>query len=79
MLTRRKVMECRLDMRHVAGPALENVKLGEVVKSPRYSSEPHYLSASRAKRRLYCVFTRAFVAHGQSSQCDVPNLTPMDF
>jgi hypothetical protein len=48
IITRRKIMECRLDMRYAAGSALEDVNLGEVVKSPRYSSEPHDLSASRA-------------------------------
>jgi len=60
-------VERRLDMRHAAKSALENVKLGEVVKSPRYSSEPHDLSASRAKRWPYRVSAKVFVTHGQSS------------
>jgi hypothetical protein len=79
MLTRRKIVERRLDMRHTAKSALENVKLGEVVESPGYASEPHDLSASRAKRWPYRVSAKAFVTHGQSSHlgCDVPNLTPM--
>jgi hypothetical protein len=67
MLTRRKIVDRRLDMRHAAKSALENVKLGELVKPPRYASEPHDLSATRAKRWPYRVSTKAFVMHGQSS------------
>jgi hypothetical protein len=49
------------DVRDAASSALKRVKVGQVVKSRRYSSEPHYLSAAWTMRRLW-----ALVAHGHS-------------
>jgi len=54
-----------LDVRHATGSAFKGVKVGQVAKSRRYSSEPHDLSAALAKWRRWRVI-RVFVAHGQS-------------
>jgi hypothetical protein len=50
------------DVRHTASSAFKGVKVGQVAKSRRYSSEPHDLSAAWAIRRLW-----ALVAHGHWS------------
>jgi hypothetical protein len=62
--------ECRgcrcLDVRHATSSALKRIKVRQVAKSRRYSSDPQGLSAARAKGRPRRVFIRAFIAHGQS-------------
>jgi len=67
LITRRESDRRCLNVRHATSSALESVKLGQVVKSGRYSSEPHDLSTARAMRLIRRVFIWAFVAHGQSS------------
>ena len=46
------------DVRHATSAAFKRVKIGQIVESRRYSSEPHDLSAAWAMRRLW-----ALVAH----------------
>jgi hypothetical protein len=62
--------ECRgcrcLDVRHATSPALKRIKVRQIAKSRRYSSNPQDLSAARAKGRPRRVFIRTFIAHGQS-------------
>ena len=41
----------------------KGVKVGQVPKSQRCSSEPHNLSAAWANRRPWPIFSRVFVAH----------------
>ena len=58
-----------LDVRHTTNSAFKRIKIGQVAKSRRCSSEPHGLSAAWAKRGLRL---RAFIAHGTKrsfSQC----------
>jgi hypothetical protein len=64
----------RLNVRHATSSAFKGIKVGQVIKSRRYSSESHELSAAWAKRRPWGAFIRAFVAHGQkrSLSRDVP-------
>ena len=45
--------------------AVKDIKVGQVPKSRRCSSEPHDLSAAWAKRRAWHVFSGVFVAHGR--------------
>jgi len=54
-----------LDVRHPTSSAFKDINVGQVAKS-WYPSESHDLSAGWAKRWLWGVFTRVFVAHGQS-------------
>ena len=56
---------CCLDVRHAANPAFKGVKVGQIAKSRRYSSEPHDPSAGWAMRRCWRAFIREFVGHGQ--------------
>src|SRR6516165_875097 len=39
-------------MRHATGAAFKRIEVGQVLKSRRYSNEPHDLSAAWAKRSL---------------------------
>jgi hypothetical protein len=55
----------RLEAQHATSSAFKGIKVGQVPKSRRCSSEPHNLSAARAKRRRWRVFTRVFVRHGR--------------
>ena len=55
-----------LDAPHATSAAFKRIKVGQVAKSRRYSSEPHDLSAAWANRRPWRVFICLFVAHGQS-------------
>jgi hypothetical protein len=48
--------ERRLDVRHATCSAFKAVKVGQVAKSRRYSSEPHDLSAAWAKRLPWRLF-----------------------
>lgn len=52
-------------MQHATSSAFKGIKLRQVAKSRRYSSEPHDLSAAWARRRRWRVFTRVFVEHGR--------------
>jgi hypothetical protein len=54
-----------LDVRQATSSAFKDIKVGQVPKSRRCSSEPHKLSAAWAMRRPWRVFTRVFVAHGR--------------
>jgi hypothetical protein len=50
-------------VRHATSSAFKRIKVGKVVKSRCYSSEPHDLSAAWAQRRPWRAFSRVFVAH----------------
>jgi hypothetical protein len=66
---------CRcLDVRHATSSALKRIKVRQVAKSRRYSSDPQDLSTARAKGRPGCVFIRTFIAHWtkRSLSRDVP-------
>ena len=52
-------------MQHATSSAFKGIKVGQVTKSRRCSSEPHNLSAAWAKRRRWRVFNRVFVGHGR--------------
>ena len=54
-----------VDVRHAANSTFKDIKVGQVPKSRRYSSEPHNFSAAWAKRRPWRFFIRVFVAHGR--------------
>ena len=54
-----------VDVRHPTSSALKDIKVGQVPKSRRCSSERHKLSAAWAMRRPWRVFTRVSVAHGR--------------
>ena len=53
----------RLDVRHATSSVFKGVKVGQVAKSRRYSSEPHDLNAGWAMRRCWRAYVREFVAH----------------
>jgi hypothetical protein len=59
-----RVCRC-LDVRNATRSAFKDIKVGQVPKSRRCSSEQHKLSAAWAMRRPWRVFTRVFVAHGR--------------
>ena len=59
-----------IDVRHAASSAFEDIKVGQVPKSRRLSSEPHNLRAAWAKRRSWRIFTSVFVAHGTKCPWD---------
>jgi hypothetical protein len=52
-------------VRHTTSSTFKAVKIRQVAKSRRYSSEPHDLSAGWANRRPWRTFTRVFVAQGR--------------
>ena len=52
-----------LNFRYAASSAFKDIKVGQVPKSRRHSSEPHDLTAAWAKQRAWRVFIRVFVAH----------------
>jgi hypothetical protein len=52
-----------VDVRHPTSSALKDIKVGQVPKSRRCSSERHKLSAAWAMQRPGRVFTRGFVTH----------------
>ena len=54
-----------VDVRHTTSSTFKNIKVGQLPKSRRCSSEPHNLSAAWADRRPWRIFTRVFVAHGR--------------
>ena len=75
----RQEFVCRLNVRHTTSSAFKNIQVRQVVKSRRYSSEPHGLSAGRAMRRCWRTFIREFVGHGQRSlepRCLIAHLAP---
>jgi len=55
-----------INVRQATSSAFKGIKVGQVPKPRRCSSEPHSLRAAWAKRRPWRVFTRVFVAHGRS-------------
>ena len=54
-----------VDVRYATSSTFKGVKVGQVPKSQRCSSEPHNLSAAWANRRPWLIFARVFVAHGR--------------
>jgi len=52
-----------VDVRHATSSAFKDIKVRQVPKSRRRSSERHKLSAAWAMRQLWRVFTRVIVAH----------------
>jgi hypothetical protein len=56
----------RLDVRYATSSTLKRIKVRQAAKSRRYSSDPHDLSAARAKGGPWRVFIKTFIAHGQS-------------
>jgi hypothetical protein len=59
---RRLGVRCR-DLRHATSSAFKDIKVEQVARARFYTSEPHSLTAAWAKRRLWCVIIRVFVAH----------------
>jgi len=66
-----RVSRC-LNVRHATRSAFKDIKVGQVPKSRRCSSERHKLSAAWAMRRPWRVFTRVFVVHGRKTVLEPP-------
>src|SRR5262249_39053926 len=58
--------ERRLDVRNATTATFKLIKVGQLIKSGSYSSEPHSLSAAWAMRRFWRALSRAFGGHGQN-------------
>jgi len=55
-----------VNVQQATSSAFKGIKVGQVPKPRRCSSEPHSLRAAWAKRWPWRVFTRVIVAHGRS-------------